>query len=62
VVNAPDGSWHCNDDSYDSLDPTVTFQGAEGGQYDVWVTRCSEGENVDGTLNITELESRHPGG
>lgn len=62
VVNAPDGSWHCNDDSYDGLDPTVTFQGAESGQYDVWVTSYSEGENVDGTLSITELEDRHPGG
>jgi serine/threonine protein kinase len=61
VVNAPDGSWHCNDDSFDTLNPTVEFSSAATGQYDIWITTYGRpGEFLPGTLNITELESVTP--
>jgi serine/threonine protein kinase len=63
VVNVPNGSWHCNDDSYGTLNPTVEFTSAATGQYDVWVTTYgSPGEFLPGTLHITELSSVTPGG
>lgn len=60
VINAPDGSWHCNDDSV-GLDPLVSFEGPMTGQYDVWVSSYASDENISGTLNITELTSNQPG-
>jgi serine/threonine protein kinase len=63
VVNAPDGSWHCNDDSFSTLNPTVEFESARAGQYDIWVTTYgSPGEFIPGQLNITELSSVTPSG
>ena len=60
VINAADGSWHCNDDSHGGLNPTVDFSNAPSGQYDVWIGSYEAGTNVRGTLNITELRSEHP--
>lgn len=60
VINAPDGSWHCNDDS-NGLDPMVTFDNPLTGQYDVWVASYSSDDNISGTLSITELSSNEPG-
>lgn len=34
VINAPDGSWYCADDT-NGLDPALTMSAA--GQYDIWV-------------------------
>lgn len=61
LINAPDGSWHCSDDSYGTTDPTVTFDSPSSGQYDIWVASYSSGENISGTLSITELDSNRPG-
>ena len=36
VINAPDGSWHCNDD-FDGFDPVVHFAAPLSGQYDIFV-------------------------
>lgn len=60
VINAPDGTWHCNDDAV-GLDPMVTFDGARSGQYDIWVASYSSSESISGTLSITELDYG-PGG
>jgi serine protease Do len=60
VINDPSGSWHCNDDSYGGISPTVDISGASSGQYDVWITSYSSGDNITGTLSITELD-RFPG-
>jgi hypothetical protein len=63
VVNAPDGSWNCNDDSYATLNPTVDFAESREGQYDIWVTTYgTPGEFIPGTLSVTELSSQTPGG
>ncbi|MDT8367806.1 MAG: hypothetical protein RQ745_01260 [Longimicrobiales bacterium] len=55
VINAPDGSWRCNDDGR-GLDPIVTFDGATSGQYDIWVSSYADGTSINGTLSITELD------
>jgi len=54
LVNDPDGNWHCNDDSYDSLNPTVDLRSPLEGQYDIWI--ASGNDDVEGTLFITEQE------
>jgi protease YdgD len=60
LVNAPDGSWHCNDD-HTGLDPAVTFETPLSGQYDIWVGTYSPtpGGSPEATLSITEL-APHP--
>jgi hypothetical protein len=60
VVNAPDASWHCNDDSHGGLNPTVDFATAADGSYDVWVASVGSGASVGGTLFVSELESQVP--
>mgnify|MGYP001816022250 CR=1 FL=1 len=60
IINAPDGSWHCGDDSFGTFDPTVTFDAPRSGQYDIWVASYSEGSNVSGRLKVTELSSERP--
>lgn len=36
LVRAPDGSWHCNDDSV-GLNPVVRFDAPGDGRYQIWV-------------------------
>ena len=61
IINAPDGSWHCNDDSTVGVfDPMVDFTTPQGGLYDVWVGSYEDGSAVNGTLYVTELSSNHP--
>ena len=60
VVNGPSGGWHCNDDSYGGVNPTVTIGGAQEGLYDIWVTSYSADDRLSSVLHITELESNHP--
>lgn len=57
VVNDPNGAWHCDDDSHSGTDPRISLYNAPAGQYDVWVTSYSSGDNISGTLHVTELES-----
>lgn len=54
VVNAPDGSWHCNDDA-DGFDPAVGFDGPLSGQYDIWVGTYQAGQYPLAVLGATEL-------
>lgn len=61
IINEPSGDWYCNDDSFSSIHPTVTFISPNQGQYDIWVGSYSSGEYVSGTLGITELDIG-PGG
>ncbi len=60
VINDAQGRWHCNDDSYGGLNPTVDINRPGGGQYDIWVGSYRAGENIRGTLHITELRTQHP--
>ncbi|MEN1729186.1 MAG: serine protease [Pseudomonadota bacterium] len=56
LVNQPDGSWVCNDDSPNSLDPLVVLANPAEGQYDIWVGSYEAGAYVPGNLYVTELE------
>lgn len=60
IVNHPNGSWRCNDDSWGGLHPTVDIRNAAPGQYDVWVGSYHQGEHAQGALHITELVANHP--
>lgn len=55
VVNAPDGSWYCDDDSGGSLNPMVRFEPALSGRYEIWVGTYGEADNHPATVNISEL-------
>lgn len=60
IINHANGSWRCNDDSWNSLNPTVDINNAPAGQYDVWIGSYHQGEHLQGTLHITELAANHP--
>lgn len=60
VINDAAGRWHCNDDSFGGRNPTVDINRPSGGQYDIWVGSYRAGENVRGTLHVTEMRTRHP--
>lgn len=54
VINAPNGSWYCDDDSgAEGLNAEVRFNSPQSGVYDVWVGHLS-GETQT-TLQISEL-------
>lgn len=53
IINGPDGSWSCDDDSYGDLDAEVRFNRPQGGTYDVWVGTFG-GSTAAATLLITE--------
>lgn len=50
VVQAPDGDWHCNDDSH-GLDPAVTLYDLGPGEISVWVSLWGEG-SAPASLNL----------
>jgi hypothetical protein len=60
IVNAPDGSWHCNDDAPGTIDPMIDFDDPADGRYDIWIGSYESGNEIAGTLYVTELESNSP--
>lgn len=60
IINDASGRWHCNDDSFGGLNPSVDISRPPSGQYDIWVGSYRAGENIRGTLHVTEMQSRHP--
>ncbi len=56
LINLPDGSWMCNDDSAGTIDPMVVVGNPPEGQYDIWIGTYSRDTTAFGTLNITELD------
>ncbi len=52
VIADPDGNWFCNDDTND-LNPQITFDPANSGQYDIWVGTYDAGPGQAATLFIT---------
>jgi hypothetical protein len=55
VVNLPDGSWICDDDSAGNLNPGITLDSPQDGLYDIWIGNLSGSGNPDSTLYISEL-------
>jgi TPR repeat protein len=58
VVNAPDGSWHCDDDSGSSnSNAQLVFRRPSGGRYDIWFgTFSSNRVGQSGRIEISEIE------
>lgn len=54
VINAPDGNWYCNDDTFE-LNPSLDFPNATAGQYDIWVGSYSSASNAPATLFVTQV-------
>ncbi len=54
VINAPDGSWLCDDDSGDALEPLLTLSAPSSGVYDIWVGSVYGMGYTDATLVISE--------
>lgn len=53
VVNAPDGSWHYNDD-YRGFNSAIVFFNPLVGQYDVWTGSYNRSSNNPAQLIVTE--------
>jgi hypothetical protein len=58
VVRRPDGTFHCDDDSY-GRHPSVEGAFAPG-RYLVWVGTYHAGQTATYTLSVTELRTNHP--
>lgn len=59
IINDANGVWHCADDTFGTLNPTLDFASPPAGAYDIWVGTI-RGDIVQGTLQVTELASNHP--
>jgi hypothetical protein len=55
LINAPDGSWHFNDD-YRDLNSALVFRDPMPGQYDIWAGSYDRSTNSPAKLIITEYE------
>lgn len=55
VINAPDGTWHCDDDSGGNGNPAIVFPQPMSGQFDVWVGSYVEGAVFPAVLGVTEI-------
>jgi hypothetical protein len=54
VVNLPDGSWACNDDS-SGFNPLLSMESPSSGVYDIYVGHYSGAETPPAVLNISEI-------
>lgn len=56
VVRAPDGTWHCDDDSAGNLNPVVSWETPRSGRYQIWVGRYGvQNESAAATVHISEV-------
>jgi hypothetical protein len=53
LINKPDGSWVCDDDSLGDSNPLVTIPNASSGLYNIWVGTYSDGDLASSTLYIS---------
>jgi hypothetical protein len=58
LINMPDGSWRCDDDSYTGNNPLVVIPNAPSGRYDIWVGTYGS-STAPAQLMISEI---NPGG
>jgi len=57
LVNTPDGTWVCDDDSYGEGDPLLILPRAAGGLYNIWVGTYDR-EMAPSMLYISEIDPR----
>lgn len=53
LINAPDGSWHYNDD-YRGTSPAITFTNPQEGLYDIWIGSYDGSRRNPARLVFTE--------
>ncbi|MDE2776026.1 MAG: hypothetical protein OXI77_08815 [Chloroflexota bacterium] len=53
IVNLPNGSWACNDDT-NGLNPALVFHSAPAGGYRLWIGSYAEETNDESVLTIAE--------
>lgn len=58
VINAPDGSWYCNDDGGNGYNPSIRFNPPISGQYDIWVGTYGSASLQPARLHISEGQSQ----
>lgn len=59
LVNAPDGSWHCDDDGGASgSNPSLRFEAPSSGRYDIWVGTSQRNMVAPARLHLSELYSQ----
>jgi len=58
VVNGPDGSFYCDDDSGEGVNPSVRLNRPQSGRYEIWVGTYSSGNSQPARLYISEVSSR----
>jgi hypothetical protein len=58
VVNAPDGTWHCDDDGGEGSNPSIRFNDPAGGRYEIWVGTYRAGLSQPARLHISEIRSQ----
>lgn len=56
IVNGPDGSWYCDDDSGEDSNPSVELSPIAG-RYEIWVGTYSSGEIKKAVLGVSEVSS-----
>ena len=54
IINAPNASYFCDDDSFGTLNPTIDFNSPSSGRYDIWIGSYQSGTFISGTLYVTE--------
>ena len=54
VVNAPDGTWYCDDDTH-GLDPLVSFTTPQSGNYNIWIGTFDPTSTPRAMLHISEM-------
>jgi hypothetical protein len=57
LINMPDGSWRCDDDSFGSGNPILVFPNAPSGRYDIWVGTYGQ-NTAPAQLMISEINPR----
>ena len=59
MVRGPNGEVWCADDVY-GLNPALDFQGAQPGQYQVFVGSYNQGVQAPYSIGVTEMPNVHP--
>lgn len=61
IIGAPNGQWYCNDDAgMSTLNPGIALKKAPAGIYNIWVGTYSQGQSVNGVLQVSEQNRSIP--
>lgn len=57
LINTPNGSWICDDDSFGNRNPILVIRNAPSGLYNIWVGTYGD-DMAPATLRISEIDPR----